>query len=147
MLSGCGLRPEVEEPLCMSCLIGSSTSISVPILNPTDHQATLNITITGLWRFLLSPSFTLSHFCCNRGITKKSQYFLYVFMLQPKTQTMRPTANQSMTRRPSLALWIMLKVLQTNCSALSEPLFNSYFYSCFSLKPKTDSYLILRPLP
>ncbi|XP_043966172.1 cilia- and flagella-associated protein 47-like isoform X2 [Gambusia affinis] len=46
LLSGCGLRPEVEEPLCMSCLIGSSTSISVPILNPTDHQATLNITIT-----------------------------------------------------------------------------------------------------
>ncbi|XP_023184954.1 cilia- and flagella-associated protein 47 [Xiphophorus maculatus] len=46
LLSGCGLRPEVEEPLCMSCLIGSSTSISVPILNPTDHQATLNITLT-----------------------------------------------------------------------------------------------------
>uniref|UniRef100_A0A096M8R3 MSP domain-containing protein n=1 Tax=Poecilia formosa TaxID=48698 RepID=A0A096M8R3_POEFO len=48
LLSGCGLRPEVEEPLCMSCLIGSSTSISVPILNPTGHQATLNITLTGL---------------------------------------------------------------------------------------------------
>ncbi|XP_014853532.1 PREDICTED: cilia- and flagella-associated protein 47 [Poecilia mexicana] len=46
LLSGCGLRPEVEEPLCMSCLIGSSTSISVPILNPTGHQATLNITLT-----------------------------------------------------------------------------------------------------
>ncbi|XP_054915148.1 cilia- and flagella-associated protein 47-like [Poeciliopsis prolifica] len=46
LLSGCGLRPEIEEPLCMSCLIGSSTSISVPILNPTDHQATLNITLT-----------------------------------------------------------------------------------------------------
>ncbi|KAM4711439.1 LOW QUALITY PROTEIN: cilia- and flagella-associated protein 47-like [Anableps anableps] len=46
LLSGCGLIPEIEEPLCMSCLIGSSTSIAVPFINPTDHQVTLSITLT-----------------------------------------------------------------------------------------------------
>ncbi|XP_035984268.1 cilia- and flagella-associated protein 47 isoform X2 [Fundulus heteroclitus] len=46
LLSGCGLMPETEEPLCLSCPIGSSTSIAVPFTNPTDHQATLSISLT-----------------------------------------------------------------------------------------------------
>ncbi|KAK5608644.1 hypothetical protein CRENBAI_022655 [Crenichthys baileyi] len=46
LLSGCGLIPEIEEPLSLSCLIGSSTSIAVPFINPTDRQAGLSITIT-----------------------------------------------------------------------------------------------------
>ncbi|KAF7659348.1 hypothetical protein LDENG_00298910 [Lucifuga dentata] len=45
-LSGCGLAPEREEPVSISCVIGSQTYIIIPFTNPTDLPATLSITLT-----------------------------------------------------------------------------------------------------
>ncbi|XP_071320696.1 cilia- and flagella-associated protein 47-like isoform X2 [Trachinotus anak] len=45
LLSGRGLNPESEEPLSISSVIGSSTSITIPFTNPTELPATLSITL------------------------------------------------------------------------------------------------------
>ncbi|XP_067349403.1 cilia and flagella-associated protein 47-like isoform X2 [Channa argus] len=46
LLSGCGLNPECENPLSISSVIGSNTSIIIPFTNPTELPATLSITLT-----------------------------------------------------------------------------------------------------
>ncbi|XP_044044267.1 cilia- and flagella-associated protein 47-like isoform X3 [Siniperca chuatsi] len=46
LLSGRGLKPEHEQPLSISSLIGSSASITVPFTNPTELPVILNITLT-----------------------------------------------------------------------------------------------------
>ncbi|XP_054654983.1 cilia and flagella-associated protein 47-like [Dunckerocampus dactyliophorus] len=46
LLFGRGLMPGREEPLSISCTAGSSESITIPFTNPTEHPATLCITLT-----------------------------------------------------------------------------------------------------
>ncbi|XP_041834411.1 cilia- and flagella-associated protein 47-like [Melanotaenia boesemani] len=45
LLSGRGLAPAMEEPLHISSMIGSSSSIVIPFTNPTEHTASLCITL------------------------------------------------------------------------------------------------------
>ncbi|KAM3585737.1 uncharacterized protein V6R79_025810 [Siganus canaliculatus] len=44
-LSGRGLNPEMEESLSISSLIGSSASITIPFINPTEFPLELDITL------------------------------------------------------------------------------------------------------
>nr|XP_057907492.1 cilia and flagella-associated protein 47-like isoform X2 [Doryrhamphus excisus] len=46
LLFGCGLMPSREEPVSISCIVGSSESITIPFRNPTQDVATLRITLT-----------------------------------------------------------------------------------------------------
>ncbi|XP_028275748.1 cilia- and flagella-associated protein 47-like [Parambassis ranga] len=48
LLSGRGLKPERQEPVSVSSVIGSSTSVSIPFRNPTDFPATLSIALTDM---------------------------------------------------------------------------------------------------
>ncbi|KAM9334135.1 cilia and flagella-associated protein 47-like [Symphorus nematophorus] len=46
LLCGRGLNPENEEPLSISSLIGSNTSITIPFANPTELPVVLDIALT-----------------------------------------------------------------------------------------------------
>ncbi|XP_056157527.1 cilia and flagella-associated protein 47-like [Lampris incognitus] len=46
LLSGFGLKPESEEPMSISSVIGSHASVIVPFINPTEYPGLLSITLT-----------------------------------------------------------------------------------------------------
>ncbi|KAM7365486.1 hypothetical protein PAMP_016406 [Pampus punctatissimus] len=46
LLSGRGLNPESEEPVSISSAVGSNASITIPVTNPTELPAMLNVTLT-----------------------------------------------------------------------------------------------------
>ncbi|XP_041638088.1 cilia- and flagella-associated protein 47-like isoform X2 [Cheilinus undulatus] len=46
LLSGRGLKPQCEEPLSISSLIGAKSSIAIPFTNPTELPAVLSVTLT-----------------------------------------------------------------------------------------------------
>ncbi|XP_042368969.1 cilia- and flagella-associated protein 47-like isoform X1 [Plectropomus leopardus] len=46
LLSGRGLIPDSEEPLSISSLVGSNSSVIIPFTNPTELEVVLNITLT-----------------------------------------------------------------------------------------------------
>ncbi|XP_026157201.1 cilia- and flagella-associated protein 47-like isoform X2 [Mastacembelus armatus] len=68
LLSGRGLKPETEEPLSISSVIGTSTSIIIPFTNPTEHPATLTITLTDYDPSVISD--------CHPGTTDKKVFFV-----------------------------------------------------------------------
>ncbi|XP_056883896.1 cilia- and flagella-associated protein 47-like [Takifugu flavidus] len=46
VLTGCGLNPERMEPVSISSLMGSSTSITIPFTNPTELPVMVDVTLT-----------------------------------------------------------------------------------------------------
>ncbi|KAM6893513.1 cilia and flagella-associated protein 47-like [Xenentodon cancila] len=46
LLSGCGFKPDGKEPLCISSMTGSSSSITIPFTNPTEFPVTLAFKLT-----------------------------------------------------------------------------------------------------